>query len=402
MLHSSIIEFCSYLSAERNYSPVTVKAYKDDLGRYCAFVANYLSEPFAPGSGDADLARAWLSHMIKEGQSPASVGRRLSSLKSYYKYLVKSGVLEGSPVALLKGPKRERPLPVYVPQKEVEALLDTGDEEPSDFIGVRDRLIIELIYETGMRRSEVSSLMDTDIDMGKRVIRVHGKGNKERLIPFGQRLYTMINNWMQIKTEKVVFSKSFFLSLKGEPMKTGQVYQVVHRMLASVPNLSRRGPHALRHSFATDLLNQGADLMAVKELLGHSSISTTVQYTHTSFRQLREMYNAHPRAQNFIKAMDVRIQSLHFDASDQLKEFIEKKLNKLTHFVDGIQAAEVILKVVKPEAAQNKDASIKLIVDGYDLFAQKISDTFEESIDLSIDALKKQLVKRKETLNGKK
>ncbi|WP_242401526.1 ribosome hibernation-promoting factor, HPF/YfiA family [Porphyromonas macacae] len=222
-----------------------------------------------------------------------------------------------------------------------------------------------------------------------------GKGDKERIIPFGERLSGMIKKWRIIRDEKVGNPEFFFVSLRGRPMKAEEVYPVVYRFLQGVPNLSRRGPHTLRHSFATDLLNEGADLMAIKELLGHERISTTVQYTHTTFRQLQMMYNAHPRAQKST-TMEVRIQAIHFDATQQLEGFITKKVSKLDQFADDIQAADVILKVLKPETANNKEASVRLHVKGYDFFAEKVSDSFEAAVDATVEALRRQIRKRKD------
>ncbi|WP_304621723.1 ribosome hibernation-promoting factor, HPF/YfiA family [Porphyromonas macacae] len=238
-------------------------------------------------------------------------------------------------------------------------------------------------------------MQDLDVDVAGRCLKVLGKGDKERIIPFGERLSGMIKKWRIIRDKKVGNPKFFFVSLKGRPMKAEEVYPVVYRFLQGVPNLSRRGPHTLRHSFATDLLNEGADLMAIKELLGHERISTTVQYTHTTFRQLQMMYNAHPRAQKST-TMEVRIQAIHFDATQQLEGFITKKVSKLDQFADDIQAADVILKVLKPETANNKEASVRLHVKGYDFFAEKVSDSFEAAVDATVEALRRQIRKRKD------
>lgn len=393
--HPLVSDFLRYMRQELNRSSLTVQAYGADLDEYIAYAQNRVGDIFAPGPKDVDLVRGWMLTMLNEGCKALSVNRRLSSVKSFYRYLLRMQKIDVNPIAELRGPKKEKPLPVYVPQKEMQRLLDEPLEDETDFYAVRNRLIVEMLYETGMRRGELAGLRDADVRVGEKMLKVLGKGNKERLIPFGARLAEMIEKWRVVRAEKVVNPEFFFVSLECKPMKAGDVYPVVRKVLNTVPNLARRGPHTLRHSFATDMLNEGADLMAIKELLGHERISTTVQYTHTTFKQLQMMYNAHPRAQKS-KAMDVRIQSIHFSASEQLEKFIVKKVEKLEHFADDIQAAEVILKVLKPETANNKEASIKLLVKGNDFFAEKVDDSFEAAVDATVEALRRQIKKRKD------
>lgn len=386
--------FVRYMAYERNASEQTLVGYRGDLEAYIAYCRERLGEEFAPSAGDLDLVRGWLSGMMDRGGKASSVARRLSSAKSWYRYLVKVGYLSSSPIVSLKAPRQERPLPAYVPTSELERILEPV-ESPS-LREVRDRLVVATLYECGLRRSELAALRTIDVDLERRSLKVVGKGDKERIVPFGISLAQMMQQWSEIRDREFGGSDSFFLTLKGKPMKGSDVYSIVRAQLASVPNLARRGAHTLRHSFATDMLNSGADLLKLKELMGHSSVATTVQYTHTSFRQLQQVYHAHPRAQNNTTIMDIRIQALHFDATEQLKEFIRKKLDKLNRFADDIQAAEVLLKVVKPEVSENKEASVKLLISGNDLFVDKVADTFEEAIDLCVDVLKRGLEKRKE------
>lgn len=380
---------------ERNAAILTLQAYRTDLLSYIGYCTERLGEDFVPSSGDLDLVRGWLSQMLDRGDKASSVSRRLTAAKSWYRYLTKMGHLDASPITALKAPRRERPLPAFVPTQELNRILDEEVDETS-LREVRDRLIIAMLYECGLRRSELAGLKSEDVLLVRRTLKVLGKGNKERIIPFGESLSTMIAAWIDIRDKAFGKSDSFFVTLRGKPMKGGDVYLVVRAKLTGVPNLARRGAHTLRHSFATDMLNSGADLVKLRELMGHSSVATTVQYTHTSFRQLQQMYNAHPRAQNNAKTMDIRIQALHFDASEQLKEFIQKKLEKLNRFADDIQAAEVHLKVVKPEVSENKEASIRLAISGNDLFVNKVANSFEEAIDLGIEVLKRGLEKRKD------
>ena len=391
----TIERFLYYLRYERNDSERTVSEYAQDLNRYAAFFSERTGEAFEPSERDKDVARAWLFSLIEAGQKGSSVQRRLSALKSYYRYMVKIGRISQSPVRMLKGPKKELPLPVFVPHHQMEQLLNSPIPK-DDFTAVRDRLILETLYQAGLRRSEIADLKDDAVEVDAGNMRITGKRNKQRIVPFGSRLKSMINEYRDIRDQKVGKSDFFFVSLDGRPLTGEVVYNIVRSALANVPHLTKKSPHVLRHSFATEMLNHGADLMSVKELLGHDSLSTTVQYTHISFEQLKQMYNAHPRAKKETTMTDLRFQALHFDATDQLKEFAEKKITKLSRLSDEITGAETILKLIKPDTAQNKEASIRLYLPGEDLFAEKTADTFEEAIDLSVDALKRQLEKRKE------
>lgn len=388
-------DFLRYLSREQNRSEATVQAYGADLQAYLMYARERVGEEYVPSVADVDLVRGWMLQLLEKGHKATGVNRRLSTLKSFYRYLLRMNHIEFNPIAALRGPKKEKPLPTYVPAQEMRRILDEPPADENDFEQVRDKLILEMLYETGIRRMELVTLRDDDIYLAEQQLRVLGKGNKERIIPFGNRLTRMIAHWREIRSKKVANPQFFFVSLKSSPMKVEEVYQVVHKALESIPNLSRRGPHTLRHTFATDMLNEGADLVAIKELLGHESISTTVQYTHTTFRQLQAMYNAHPRAQK-TRAMEVRIQSIHFSATAQLEEFITKKVSKLDQYADDIQAAEVVLKVLKPETANNKEASIRLLVKGHDFFAEKVEDSFEAAVDATVEALRRQIRRRKE------
>ncbi|MDY6122129.1 MAG: ribosome-associated translation inhibitor RaiA [Porphyromonas sp.] len=383
-----------YLRYECNVSPFTLAAYLSDVDDYRRFL-------YEAGEGsslelserDKDRVRSFLAREMGRGLAAGSIRRKLSSLKSFYLYMQRIGFIESSPIRYLKGPKKEKPLPAFVPSSEMEAIL-SRPYDATDFSELRDHLLIELLYQTGLRRSEVTNLKDRDVDTAGRRLKVLGKRNKERIVPFGKRLGDLIDQWRELRGRTIASADTFFVSLDGSPLKVYDVYGIVRRSLEHLPHLSRRGPHVLRHSFATAMLGEGADLLAVKELLGHESLSTTVVYTHSTFEQLKQMYNAHPRAQK-TKDMNVRIQALHFEATDQLKEFIEKKLTKLGRFVEDADQAEVVLKVVKPETADNKNASIRIPIKGNELFAQKTSDSFEAAVDDCIDAIKKQIEKQK-------
>lgn len=291
--------FVDYLRAEVNASPMTIHAYSVDLRAFVAYTEERLGEPFTPTEHDLDLVRHWLSHRLDTGSKASSVGKYLSSLKSYYRYLLRAGVLRVNPIQSLRPPKADKPLPVYVPTEDLNRLIDTP-ERAQDWLGIRDQLLLSLLYECGLRRSELAGLLDRDVDTRLRQLKVLGKGRKERIIPFGAGLAQAIERWREVRADKFGSTETLLVSTRGRAMSPEAVYGVVHQALASVPHLSRRGAHALRHSFATDMLNSGGDLMLLRELLGHSSVSTTVRYTHTSFEQLKQVYQAHPRAQHTI------------------------------------------------------------------------------------------------------
>ncbi|MFC4666511.1 ribosome hibernation-promoting factor, HPF/YfiA family [Falsiporphyromonas endometrii] len=390
-----IEDFENYLKFERNLSQYTQEAYCQDINDFFSFVEEKLpQEEYIPSEADKDLVRTWLSNEMDRGMKPRSVQRKLSSLKAFYKYLQKKKVIKNNPVRFLKGPKADRPLPAFLSQKEMQELL--GQEyDHNDFLQVRDHLMMEMLYQTGIRRSECAGLMDKNVDEAGAKIKVLGKRKKERIIPIGQKIIHFIKEYREIRKKTIANPTAFFVSLEGKELEPVEVYNIVRNKLEPFKHLVRKGPHVLRHSFATAMLDDGADLMAVKELLGHQSLDTTVIYTHNTFEQLKKMYNAHPRAQKK-HIMDVRIKALHFDANDALKQFIEKKIAKLEKMSEEIMSAEVVLKVVKPETNNNKNAAIKLLGKKKELFAEKTSDSFEEAIDVCVDALKKQIEKNKD------
>ena len=288
-------DYENYLKYEQNFSALTVSAYTEDLKSYLESSSLFLGEELNPSEQDLDLVRRWLNGMMTKGDKASSVARRLASVKGFYKYLLKMGRISRNPVANLRPPRGEKPLPVYVPTNYINEILDE-ELEPYDWVALRNKLIVAVLYECGLRRSELAGLKDDDVDIEGRKLKVLGKGNKERIVPFGTGLAEELSKWRQTRDELFGESETFFLSLRGKPMTGEGVYAIVHKYLKAVPGLARRGAHALRHSFATDMLNNGADLIAIKELMGHSNVSTTVTYTHTSFKQLQKVYNAHPRA----------------------------------------------------------------------------------------------------------
>lgn len=291
-----IDSFLDYLRYERNYSNYTIEAYSKDLRQFEEYVKLNKESVFVPGDVDADLVRSWIVSLMDEKISPVSVNRKLSSLKSFFKFLMKQGSISVNPLRLITGPKTKKPLPYFVRDKEMELLLD-GDGFDEDFEGVRDRLILEMLYDTGIRRSELIGIQDSDVDFGAMQIRVTGKRNKQRLIPFAEGLKNLIQAYTEVRNREVGSeSRWFFVRKNGEQLSAGIIYTIVKKKLSEIPTLAKRSPHVLRHSFATSMLNNGAELNAVKELLGHSSLASTSVYTHTTFEELKKVYHAHPRA----------------------------------------------------------------------------------------------------------
>jgi len=291
-----IDSFLDYLRYERNYSNYTIEAYSKDLRQFEEYVKLNKESVFVLGDVDADLVRSWIVSLMDEKISPVSVNRKLSSLKSFFKFLMKQGSISVNPLRLITGPKTKKPLPYFVRDKEMELLLD-GDGFDEDFEGVRDRLILEMLYDTGIRRSELIGIQDSDVDFGAMQIRVTGKRNKQRLIPFAEGLKNLIQAYTEVRNREVGSESGwFFVRKNGEQLSAGIVYTIVKKKLSEIPTLAKRSPHVLRHSFATSMLNNGAELNAVKELLGHSSLASTSVYTHTTFEELKKVYHAHPRA----------------------------------------------------------------------------------------------------------
>lgn len=291
-----INSFLDYLRYERNYSDYTVQAYSKDLSQFEEYVKTQMEGIFDPRQIDADVVRNWIIFLLDEKISPVSVNRKLSSLKSFFKFLIKQGIVSVNPLRLITGPKTKKPLPYFVKEGEMEALLD-GDGFDEDFEGVRNRLILEMFYDTGMRRSELVGIRNSDVDYEAMQIKVTGKRNKQRLIPFAEGLKNLMLAYTEVRNREVgANSEWFFVRKNGEPLSTGIVYTVVRKKLSELPTLAKRSPHVLRHSFATSMLNNGAELNAVKELLGHSSLASTSVYTHTTFEELKKVYHAHPRA----------------------------------------------------------------------------------------------------------
>ena len=291
-----IESFLAYLRLERNYSEKTVVSYGIDLREF----EGYFKEADAEldfTTVDADVVRNWVMHLMDEGRAATSVNRKLSSLRSFYRFLLRKKAITVNPMAKVVGPKKKKPLPSFVREKDMDRLLD-GLTFEGGFEGCRDRMVLEMFYATGMRLSELIGLDDADVDFSARLIKVTGKRNKQRLIPFGNELEEDLRIYIKVRDEALPNgSDAFFVRKDGKRMYPMQVYRLVKRNLSKVVTLKKRSPHVLRHTFATAMLNDCAELRAVKELLGHESLTTTEVYTHTTFEELKKVYElAHPRA----------------------------------------------------------------------------------------------------------
>ena len=288
--------FLEYLRFERNYSEKTIVSYGTDLKEFEGYFKKVDAE-IGFETVDADVVRNWVVHLMDEGRAATSVNRKLSTLRSFYRFLLRKKVVAVDPMLKVVGPKKKKPLPSFVREKDMDRLLDELSFEEG-FEGCRDRVILEVFYTTGMRLAELIGLNDVDVDVSAKLIKVTGKRNKQRLIPFGDELAKDLLVYIKVRNEAFPDgAEAFFVLKNGKRMYPMQVYRLVKRNLSKVVTLKKRSPHVLRHTFATAMLNDNAELRAVKELLGHESLSTTEVYTHTTFEELKKVYEqAHPRA----------------------------------------------------------------------------------------------------------
>ena len=291
-----INEFLNYLKFERNRSDLTIKNYGEDLRAFKDFYRN-LDSRLSWKSVDSDVIRDWMESMMDKGNNATSINRRLSALRSFYRFALARKLVGKDPVHGVTGPKRGRPLPQFLKENEMDRLLD-AESWTESFEDVRDRTVIMTFYETGIRLSELIGLDDCMVDFSNRQLKVTGKRNKQRVIPFGEELLATFRDYMKCRDKEVnLQSEALFVTAKGLRMTSSQVREAVRKNLSKVCTLKKRTPHVLRHTFATAMLNNKAGIESVKKLLGHESLSTTEIYTHTTFEQLkREYYSAHPRA----------------------------------------------------------------------------------------------------------
>ena len=291
-----IEEFLDYLRYERNRSPLTVKNYGDDLRAFYVFFKS-LDDHLSWQSVDADIVRDWMESMMDKGNNATSVNRRLSALRSFYRFALSRHLVDRDPAHNIEGPKTNKPLPQFLKESEMNRLLDDM-EWGNSFNNVRARTIIIVFYETGIRLSELIGLDDVSIDMETCEIKVTGKGDKQRVVPFGSEMLSALKDYVAVRDSSVSRNcEAFFVTDKGTRMRPDTVRAEVSRCLSAVSTLKKKSPHVLRHTFATAMVNNGAGIESVRKLLGHESASKTEIYTHTTFEQLKRVYEeAHPRA----------------------------------------------------------------------------------------------------------
>ena len=306
-----IKRFLDYIAIEKRYSPRTVKEYGDDLRAWCGYLG-WTVENFDPKQLDADDVKGWMMQMLESGQSARSVKRRLSAVKSLYRFLLGLGLVRVNITSTVILPKVNKSLPIFFRESEMEAFkeqnkvpsYDEGMDKGDWLLAMRDYLLVEMLYQTGMRRAELAALEDKDVDVRGRQIRVFGKRRKERMVPMGDQLAKLIEEYLRVKREILLEHEAFgtFLVRKkrnGEWVALGAagIYNIVRARMGDVSTLKKHSPHVLRHTFATTMLNNGADVRTIQTLLGHSSLEATQVYTHTTFEQVKQIYEvAHPRS----------------------------------------------------------------------------------------------------------
>lgn len=287
--------FLDYLRLERGCSPKTIDGYEIDLRGFEAYIDS-LDKGLTLQMVDADIVRDWMLSMMESGMKATSVNRKLSTLRAFYRFLLRKGEVAVSPMQTVVGPKKKKPLPAFLREEEMDRLLDDV-AFPEGWEGVRDRLMLQMLYETGMRRAELVTMNVSDVDFSRGQIKVTGKRNKQRLIPFGDELKAELQSYVELRDQTIPHvDDALFVRKNGSRVDGQWVYNRVKKYLSRVSTQKKRSPHVLRHTFATAMLNNQAELEAVKELLGHESVSTTQIYTHTTFEELKNAYSsAHPR-----------------------------------------------------------------------------------------------------------
>jgi integrase/recombinase XerC len=292
--NSQVQKFLDYLRFEKRYSQHTIISYQNDLEQFFAFLSQYGEMEI--NAITTSFIRSWLAELKGEEMSSKSINRKISTLKSFFKFLMKQEVIKQTPMATIVSPKLKKRLPLFVEEKGIYTLF-ADVEFPDDWEGRTDKLILTLFYNTGMRLSELIHLKESNVDAHYSQIKVLGKGNKERIIPVSKELINEIRNYVDEKPVKAEGVTEVFVSEKGKPLYAKYVYNKVKHYLNTVTTIEKKSPHVLRHTFATHLMNNGADLNAVKELLGHASLAATQVYTHNTIEKLKDIHKkAHPKA----------------------------------------------------------------------------------------------------------
>ena len=285
-------EFIQYIAAEKRFSEHTIKSYLTDLNQFTTYIGAEFEIHKDVNKINFQIIRSWIASMLEKEISPRSVNRKISTLKTYFKFLLRNKFLEESPMLKVVAPKSKKRLPVFIEEDQMESLLTEITFEDG-FIGQRNKLIIELFYVTGIRLSELINIKIKDIDFQNQLIKVLGKRNKERLIPLSPSMIQLLKSFI----ENNQLNHFLFTNLDGNKLYTKLVYRIVNKYIGEISSVNKKSPHILRHTFATHMLNNGADINAIKELLGHANLSATQVYTHNTIEKLKTVYKqAHPRA----------------------------------------------------------------------------------------------------------
>ena len=285
-------KFINYLSSEKRFSVHTITSYSNDVNQFFLFLSEEYKITSELSEVNFQIVRSWIASLLEKGVTPRSVNRKISTLKTYFKFLIREGVIQESPMLKVVAPKSKKRLPLFVEEDQIESLLN-GVEFDDGFIGERDKLIIELFYVTGIRLSELINIKISDLNFDNNLVKVLGKRNKERLIPLSARIVKEL----QFFIENYKIDNYLFTNLGGTKVYTKLVYRVVNKYIGKISSINKKSPHILRHTFATHMLNNGADINAIKELLGHANLSATQVYTHNTIEKLKSVYKqAHPRA----------------------------------------------------------------------------------------------------------
>ncbi len=296
-LENHIREFLDYLKYQKRYSKHTIISYETDLQAFSLFLENQYQETAIKEIKPAFI-RTWLASLKELGNTSKTINRKISALKTFFKYQIRNGFIENSPMQVISSPKNAKRLPQFVDKKDIDTLFNYV-EFADDWQGATERLILQIFYNAGIRQAELIGLMQSQVDIHNLTIKVLGKGNKERIIPISKQLRTAIVKYIEFKKQQFPQNEisSLLLNKKGKKLTPRYVYDVVKKYLSMVTTIEKKSPHILRHSFATHLTNNGADINAIKELMGHSSLAATQIYTHNSIEKLKEAFNkAHPKA----------------------------------------------------------------------------------------------------------
>ena len=285
-------KFINYLSSEKRFSVHTITSYSNDINQFFLFLSEEYKITSELSEVNFQIVRSWIASLLEKGVAPRSVNRKISTLKTFFKFLIREGVIQESPMLKVVAPKSKKRLPLFVEEDQIESLLN-GVEFDDGFIGERDKLIIELFYVTGIRLSELINIKISDLNFDNNLVKVLGKRNKERLIPLSARIVKEL----QFFIENYKIDNYLFTNLGGTKVYTKLVYRIVNKYIGKISSINKKSPHILRHTFATHMLNHGADINAIKELLGHANLSATQVYTHNTIEKLKSVYKqAHPRA----------------------------------------------------------------------------------------------------------